>query len=422
MTNITRSNFQAHPFHLVSPSPWPLFTSISLLTLTTSGVFCFMPDLNQAVCWNILYLLNEIIQSAVNLLSLNFLGIFRDYTLEFFLCNIPIIKSHLSNNSPENYDTSDKLGYYLTGLIEAHGIIIVPKTERSAKGRLNYPSIKITFDSRDMSLALITQSTLGCGSLSKKKGANAYVLTFNTRQTILLIVSLINGKMRTPKIKALYDLIDWLNLSQKFNTFKRDLIDSPCNSFIKLPLSSMSLESSSWLAGFIDGEGSFQVRATASNARNKYPVIECRFEICQSKTYYNGSSNYDFMYHIANFLESSFKEVLVKRKFPQYRIRTVTLSSNNILISYLEKYPLFSTKYLDYKDWLKVIEIYKVNLNLKGGNQKPENLPNQINVIEQINDIKNVMATRRTIFYWNHLKYFYPLTNRNYSLNRDINL
>ena len=38
MSNLTRSNFQAHPFHLVSPSPWPLFTSLSLLTLTTSGV------------------------------------------------------------------------------------------------------------------------------------------------------------------------------------------------------------------------------------------------------------------------------------------------------------------------------------------------------------------------------------------------
>lgn len=38
MTNLTRSNFQAHPFHLVSPSPWPLYSSISLLTLTTSGV------------------------------------------------------------------------------------------------------------------------------------------------------------------------------------------------------------------------------------------------------------------------------------------------------------------------------------------------------------------------------------------------
>ena len=38
MTNLIRSNFQAHPFHLVSPSPWPLFTSIALLTLTTTGV------------------------------------------------------------------------------------------------------------------------------------------------------------------------------------------------------------------------------------------------------------------------------------------------------------------------------------------------------------------------------------------------
>jgi cytochrome c oxidase subunit 3 len=39
MTNLIRSNFQAHPFHLVSPSPWPLFTCIALLTLTTAGGF-----------------------------------------------------------------------------------------------------------------------------------------------------------------------------------------------------------------------------------------------------------------------------------------------------------------------------------------------------------------------------------------------
>jgi len=38
MTNLIRANFQAHPFHLVSPSPWPLFTCVALLTLTTAGV------------------------------------------------------------------------------------------------------------------------------------------------------------------------------------------------------------------------------------------------------------------------------------------------------------------------------------------------------------------------------------------------
>ena len=37
----SKSNFQNHPFHLVSPSPWPILTSISLFILTTSTV-CFM--------------------------------------------------------------------------------------------------------------------------------------------------------------------------------------------------------------------------------------------------------------------------------------------------------------------------------------------------------------------------------------------
>ena len=41
MLNLKRRNFQAHPFHLVSPSPWPLYTSLSLLSLTTSGVLTF---------------------------------------------------------------------------------------------------------------------------------------------------------------------------------------------------------------------------------------------------------------------------------------------------------------------------------------------------------------------------------------------
>lgn len=37
MTNYIRSNFQDHPFHLVSPSFWPLNSSLALLNLTTSA-------------------------------------------------------------------------------------------------------------------------------------------------------------------------------------------------------------------------------------------------------------------------------------------------------------------------------------------------------------------------------------------------
>lgn len=39
MSFLIRSIFQAHPFHLVSPSPWPLFTSICLLNVTLNAAF-----------------------------------------------------------------------------------------------------------------------------------------------------------------------------------------------------------------------------------------------------------------------------------------------------------------------------------------------------------------------------------------------
>jgi cytochrome c oxidase subunit 3 len=38
---LNRSTFQAHPFHLVTPSPWPILTSTSLLCVTTSAVLSF---------------------------------------------------------------------------------------------------------------------------------------------------------------------------------------------------------------------------------------------------------------------------------------------------------------------------------------------------------------------------------------------
>ena len=59
LTNI-RANFQAHPFHLVNPSPWPLFTSAILLSLTTSGVLS-MHGFNFASNIFFLSLFNKII-------------------------------------------------------------------------------------------------------------------------------------------------------------------------------------------------------------------------------------------------------------------------------------------------------------------------------------------------------------------------
>lgn len=68
---------------------------------------------------------------------------------------------HKINNGNDMKELIRKnmLGYYLAGLIEGDGSIIVPKTHRNEKGKLLYPIIKITFVEKDAPLAIkITRS------------------------------------------------------------------------------------------------------------------------------------------------------------------------------------------------------------------------------------------------------------------------
>lgn len=97
---------------------------------------------------------------------------------------------------------------YLSGLIEGDGTIIVPKTERSSKGKVNYPSIQIVFHLKDLPLALLIQKNLGTGSIMRIKGSNAYNFFINDKKGVLNLINILNGRMKTPKIKSLWLLID----------------------------------------------------------------------------------------------------------------------------------------------------------------------------------------------------------------------
>lgn len=87
----------------------------------------------------------------------------------------------------------------------------------------------------------------------------------------------------------------------------------------------------------------------------------------------------------------------MNRPKPEYRVRTTSLSSNYILVDYLEKYPLFSSKYLNYKDWLKVLAYFEAKTNTKTES------------IKDIVKIKLQMNNKRTEFNWDHLNNFYNL-------------
>ena len=358
-----------------------------------------LPDLKMAICWE--PLIYGLAQSAGNLGGLSLLEIFRDYTPEYFCCGF-ILNTSLCKSVDDNrikwfkrtkYTISSNLlveykhfktlpfSSYLTGLIEGDGTIVVPKTERSSKGILNYASVQIVFHLKDLPLALLIQKVLGEGSIAKKKGINAYILTINSYKGLVLIVSILNGNMRTPKIQSLYNLIDWLNYSKNTN-------------FIKEPLNNSSLDSNAWLSGFIEADGSFQVRATLSG---KYPKLECKLEITQRQKDHNGNSNFEFLEKIAEFLLTTVKSVRENRLNPEYRVRTTSLRGNLIFSNYLENYPLFGSKYLDAKDWLKIISIFKQ------GEHKDQK------GVEKIIQIKSSMNDKRTYFTWDHLQDFYNL-------------
>ena len=48
---LPRTQFQFQPFHLVTPSPWPLLTSFSLLILTSAAVMYFNGYANPVLCY-----------------------------------------------------------------------------------------------------------------------------------------------------------------------------------------------------------------------------------------------------------------------------------------------------------------------------------------------------------------------------------
>lgn len=106
------------------------------------------------------------------------------------------------------------------------------------------------------------------------------------------------------------------------------------------------------MAGFIDSDGSFSVQHTKLENGAKKRKISCRLRIEQRiLDPITGESYLSILTEIARYFNCSL--LTRKQKSTGNQYFTLTASSKvslNIIISYLERYPLFSSKLLDYKD------------------------------------------------------------------------
>ncbi len=129
----SKRNFQNHPFHLVSPSPWPLFTSISLFILTTSLVL-FMHGFQSFE-----YLVPVAVLNVAYVMGLWFRDVISEgkrslnYILEKMYVKIAsaiskeiIEKEKLNISKSLLKDKNNQFGYYLAGLFEGDGHISLP--------------------------------------------------------------------------------------------------------------------------------------------------------------------------------------------------------------------------------------------------------------------------------------------------------
>ena len=374
---------------------WSIFITAWLLILSLpvlAGGPLIVPALNLAVCWNNIAI--KLCQSAENLLSYKILGILRDYTPDFMCLSLPIIRTikdgsscnineeHTTLISCDNYFINrfkTIFGPYIAGLIEGGGSIFVPEypNKRNDKGKLIYPSIQISFNVKDYPLIIILQKNLG-GSINKKIGVNAYIYTITKRDSQLQFCYFVNGYFRTPKINTFNKLIIHLNTST-------DKLSIPI-----LPLDHSSLSSNYWLAGFIDADGSFHIRVT-----NHPFKVAFQFELEQRQVDISGDSMIYIMEKIGTFIECKVKETKTNTKNPKLRVRTTSIKGNDVLVDYLNRFPLNSSKYLDYCNWRDGFLLFKDKQHLTTEG------------LNKIKGLKENLNSKRKEFNWDHLLDFF---------------
>ena len=266
---------------------------------------------------------------------------------------------------------------YIAGLFEGDGDIWLPNKNMKKKYNARFC---ITFNLKNEPLAKLLLKKIGYGFIRYKPKNNACVLTVSPVKGLKKIIEYTNGQLRTPKIIQLHNLIDWINKNHDCN------ID-------KLPVKKGDLVKDSWLSGFVDADGSFSINYTKLENGNKKRKVSCRLRI-EQRLFEPVSKNsyYDVMLEIATFLGCNLKKRTQSSTNNEYfNITACSRKSLLIILNYFKLNCLYSSRYLDYKDWKRVAILILDNNHYTDKN------------LFEIECIKKGMNSKRIYFNWDHL-------------------
>lgn len=197
----------------------------------------------------------------------------------------------------------------------------------------------ITFALKDLPLAQYLSNLLGGVQIRMKVSENACVLTVNSIQTLILLVKLLKGLLRTPKIEQFNTLIHWLKANGYAN------LDA-------MPVDTSPLLKNGWLAGFIDADGGFKIRITqrvldAWGKVTRKGRVACSFVLEQRMSSSSGLSYEAIMLLLCSTFGCSLNNSTHNGRI--YYVFTLTsMVQLPQLVDYLDSYSLLSSKHLDY--------------------------------------------------------------------------
>ena len=225
--------------------------------------------------------------------------------------NLPSITEHVPN---KKYLTDNEFGYFLAGLIEGDGWF-------------GYKELHIIFTEEDTSLAYYIKKRIGHGNVYKIKNKKAIRYICKNKAGLLLILSLINGKIVS---NFKYDQLIKHNYSEYFNLF------------ILPPLKKLTLDNY-WLAGFTQADGCFHISVVKSKTHNTGYSIRLEYSLKQNdltplKLLYNNLK----MGNISQYTSGI------------WCYKSTGFKTAERLIEYFDTFNVFADKYVKYLKFRKV--------------------------------------------------------------------
>ena len=266
-----------------------------------------------------------------------------------------------------------QIGPYLAGLIEGDGTIAIHDSNNNLN-KYN-PKIIIVFKKADLPLAKYLQNITKCGTVLIKPDRGYVLWQIQDIVSIFTIISIINGFMRTPKIEALNRAIIWVNNYINNTTNINSLLPSTklildqINILEIKPLDQSPIDSNAWLAGFTDADGHFSINIHKRTNKNSSRVqLFYRLELNQNyhKSDLEGNkvSFFPIMSKIGLFLGVtvySRSRINKDKIYYSFIVMSTNKSSNSIVCDYFNKYPLLSSKLLDFRDWSYIVNLQNIN-------------------------------------------------------------